>query len=61
MVADEQWNQQFTNEPPVRPVGELAQHRVLPSKTQLRPLPDVHQLRSARITYEGNITSKRKN
>jgi hypothetical protein len=24
MAADEQWNQQFTSEPPVRPVDELS-------------------------------------
>jgi hypothetical protein len=64
MVADEQWNQQFTSEPPVRPVGELShrdeQRACFPRKTQLRPLPDVHQLCSARVTYEGTITSKRK-
>jgi hypothetical protein len=47
MVAVEQWNQQFTSEPPVRPVDELST-----AMTQLRPLLDVHQLCSARVTYE---------
>jgi hypothetical protein len=68
MVADErQWNQQFTSEPPVRPVDELStamnkQRACFPPRhNRGRCLSDVHQLRSARVTYEGNITSKRKN
>jgi hypothetical protein len=66
LVADEQWDQQFTSEPPSRPCGphdELSTAiNNAASKTQPRPLPDVHQLCSARVTYEeGKITSKRKN